>query len=77
MDPLTLVLKVLQLGKTWRALLLSGRSSKFIWKAARNNVQAQGLPECPPDLSEPRYALLAFFKRCEVSPHVSTAMQSH
>ncbi|KAF5330284.1 hypothetical protein D9619_006079 [Psilocybe cf. subviscida] len=44
--------------------ILGSRSSAFIWKEARGNVP--GLPDCPPDLSEPQYANLCFRKHCMV-----------
>ncbi|KAF8968282.1 hypothetical protein BDZ97DRAFT_1755332 [Flammula alnicola] len=47
--------------KDLRAMLMS-RSSVSIWKEARS--QFPGMPECPPDLSEPQYADLVFGKHC-------------
>ena len=45
-----------------RDLFMSKRSLP-IWRTAR---EALGMPECPPDLSEPQYADLVFFKGCYV-----------
>ncbi|GJE90741.1 F-box protein [Phanerochaete sordida] len=47
--------------KAFRKMLLH-RSSITIWQAARNNVP--GLPDCPPELSEPAYANLVFTSNC-------------
>ncbi|OBZ76962.1 hypothetical protein A0H81_03070 [Grifola frondosa] len=44
------------------ANLLGTTSAKY-WTAARQNVP--GLPDCPPDMSEIRYAFLVFGKYCE------------
>lgn len=41
------------------------RTSAYLWKAARANVE--GLPECPSYLSEPQYANLVFSPHCHVS----------
>ena len=41
------------------------RRSASAWRAARANVE--GLPDCPPHLSEPEYANLLFFSYCNVS----------
>ncbi|KAK0494992.1 hypothetical protein EDD18DRAFT_1106848 [Armillaria luteobubalina] len=61
LDPLDL-LRLSRTTKDLRALLLQ-RSSTFIWKRARQNVK--GLPPLPEDLSEPKYAHLAFDKYCD------------
>lgn len=42
------------------------RSSIPLWKRVFKNVATPGLPECPPDLNEPRYADLVFNKSCTV-----------
>ncbi|KAI0928373.1 hypothetical protein AcW1_005636 [Taiwanofungus camphoratus] len=47
--------------KAFRALLMT-RTSAHLWKAARNNLE--GFPGCPPHLSEPEYANLAFSPHC-------------
>ncbi|KAK7676864.1 hypothetical protein QCA50_020200 [Cerrena zonata] len=47
--------------KEFRDLLISRNASPF-WKAARKNVE--GLPDCPPFLSEPAYANLCFQTSC-------------
>ncbi|KAH9839225.1 uncharacterized protein C8Q71DRAFT_855858 [Rhodofomes roseus] len=59
--------------KPFRAFLLS-RNSATMWKAARVNVE--GLPDCPPRLSEPAYANLAFFPYCHncLKPNVQTIL---
>lgn len=45
--------------------LLMTRDAKFVWKSALSNVH--GFPFCPPDLSEPQFASLAFDEECHVS----------
>lgn len=40
------------------------KSSVFVWKTARRQVQ--DLPDCPADLTEPEYAHLVFCARCNV-----------
>ncbi|KAK0481358.1 hypothetical protein IW261DRAFT_1681036 [Armillaria novae-zelandiae] len=61
LDPLDL-LRLSRTTKDLRALLLQ-RSSTFVWKRARQNVE--GLP-LPDDLSEPKFAHLAFDKHCDI-----------
>ncbi|KAK0486365.1 hypothetical protein IW261DRAFT_1455107 [Armillaria novae-zelandiae] len=61
LDPLDL-LRLTRTTKDLRALLLQ-RSSTFVWKRARQNIE--GLPPLPEDLSEPKFAHLAFDKYCE------------
>ncbi|KAH9854174.1 hypothetical protein C2E23DRAFT_86490 [Lenzites betulinus] len=46
---------------SFRAFLMS-RTSALYWKRARQSVE--GLPDCPPHLSEPAYANLVFFPHC-------------
>lgn len=46
------------------------RSSASTWKEARENEP--GLPDCPPDLSEPQYANLCFGKYCMVCGYPAT-----
>ncbi|KAF9218732.1 hypothetical protein BS17DRAFT_761974 [Gyrodon lividus] len=55
---------LLNLARTTKAFrqLLMRRSSVSVWKTARGGVE--GLPDCPPDLSEPQYANLAFYSHC-------------
>ncbi|KAK0233981.1 hypothetical protein IW262DRAFT_126179 [Armillaria fumosa] len=60
LEPLDL-LRLTRTTKDLRALLLR-RSSSFVWKRARENVD--GLPSLPEDLSEPKFAHLAFDKHC-------------
>lgn len=43
------------------------KSSAFVWKAARSQVN--GLPDCPADLAEPEYANLVYHARCHVCIH--------
>ncbi|KAF9234854.1 hypothetical protein BU15DRAFT_52058 [Melanogaster broomeanus] len=50
--------------KAFRQLLMQ-RSSTFVWKTSLGRIE--GLPVCPPDLSEPQYAYLAFYPHCHVS----------
>ncbi|KAK0433553.1 hypothetical protein EV421DRAFT_2088640 [Armillaria borealis] len=70
LDPLDF-LRLSRTTKDLRALLLQ-RSSTFVWKRARQNVE--GLPPLPEDLSEPKFAHLAFDKHCDIclrsTPHV-------
>ncbi|RPD67471.1 hypothetical protein L226DRAFT_136938 [Lentinus tigrinus ALCF2SS1-7] len=47
--------------KFFRSILLS-RKNECLWKEARMNVP--GLPDCPPTLSEPRYAAFLFDQYC-------------
>ena len=62
LDPLDL-LHLARTSKDFRNLLMS-RSSISLWKVARLNIE--GLPDCPPYLSEPAYANLAFDAHCHV-----------
>ncbi|KAF9234867.1 hypothetical protein BU15DRAFT_52049, partial [Melanogaster broomeanus] len=64
---------LLNLARTTKAFrqLLMRKSSAFVWKTARSQVE--GLPDCPSDLSEPQYANLVFYPRC----HVSTIQLCH
>ncbi|RDB24012.1 hypothetical protein Hypma_008636 [Hypsizygus marmoreus] len=55
------ILHLAQSTREMRAFLMS-RSSAFVWKQARSNVEA--LPDCPPGMSEPQYADLLFCPRC-------------
>jgi hypothetical protein len=57
-------LDLLNLARTCKSLrdLLMDKASTFVWKTARG--QAQGLPDCPADLTEPEYANLVFYARC-------------
>lgn len=42
------------------------RTSRHIWIASRGNV-VPSLPECPRNISEPRYAFVLFERTCQVS----------
>ncbi|KAF8553732.1 hypothetical protein OG21DRAFT_1384122, partial [Imleria badia] len=55
---------LLNLARTCKSLrqLLMDKSSAFVWKAARSQVN--GLPDCPADLAEPEYANLVFHAHC-------------
>ncbi|TDL24623.1 hypothetical protein BD410DRAFT_767173 [Rickenella mellea] len=55
------VLNIMYTSKGFRDLLIAP-SSTFIWKAVLMNVD--GLPDCPPFLSEVEYAKLAFNPYC-------------
>ncbi|KAH7922987.1 hypothetical protein BV22DRAFT_1093666 [Leucogyrophana mollusca] len=55
------LLSLARTSKPFRQLLMR-RSSAFIWRSAR--AQIEGFPDCPPDLSEPAYANLAFDPHC-------------
>ncbi|KAK0209114.1 hypothetical protein DFS33DRAFT_1307746 [Desarmillaria ectypa] len=71
LDPLDL-LRLSRTTKDLRALLLQ-RSSSFVWKRARENVE--GLPPLPEDLSEPKFAHLAFDKHCSNCLHPTKFVQ--
>ncbi|KAK7449719.1 hypothetical protein VKT23_013194 [Stygiomarasmius scandens] len=62
-------LDILRLSRTSRDLrdLLTSRSSEYIWRTARLNVE--GLPPLPPDLNEMQYANLAFDNFCHACGH--------
>jgi len=47
---------------------MSKNTANHIWITARRTI---GMPECPPDLSEPQYAALVFEHTCFVSDYVS------
>lgn len=45
---------------------MNRRNSINIWKSAFQNVEGPLLPPCPPRLTEPQYANLAFSEHCHV-----------
>ncbi|KDQ60885.1 hypothetical protein JAAARDRAFT_77035 [Jaapia argillacea MUCL 33604] len=55
---------LLNLSRTTKALrnILMRRSAITLWKSSLRSVES--LPECPPDLTEPQYAHLAFDPHC-------------
>ncbi|KAF9228218.1 hypothetical protein BS17DRAFT_773271, partial [Gyrodon lividus] len=55
------LLNLARSAKAFRQLLMR-KSFAFAWKTARGQVE--GPPDCPPDLSEPQYANLAFYPHC-------------
>lgn len=57
------ILQLARVSLRVRAVLMS-RSSAHVWITARRVI---GMPECPPDLSEPQYASLVFEHTCFVS----------
>ncbi len=57
------LLQLARCSRPFREMLMS-KTSKHIWKVAR---EAHGVPNCPDDLSEPRFADLLFGKGCSVS----------
>lgn len=57
------MLNLARTSKVFRRFLMT-RTAVRLWKAARMNVD--GLPDCPPHLSEPKYADLVFDTRCQV-----------
>ncbi|KAJ7182729.1 hypothetical protein C8R43DRAFT_11888 [Mycena crocata] len=59
LSPLDL-LTLARTSKPLRAYFMNQRNA-FLWRASRALV---GLPRCPPDLSEPQYAYLAFVPLC-------------
>ncbi|KAF8907254.1 hypothetical protein CPB84DRAFT_1768713 [Gymnopilus junonius] len=58
---------VLSLSRTTKALrsILLARHARRVWRSNLASVRA--LPACPPDLTEPEYASLAFDNWCQVS----------
>ncbi len=62
MQPMDL-LNLARTSKEFRALLMN-RSSAVFWKNARKNVER--FPDCPPFLSEPAFANVAFSNHCHV-----------
>lgn len=58
------LLNLARTSKPVRALLIS-RSAKPFWKASIAGVE--GLPKCPPYLSEPAFVNLLYFSHCHVS----------
>ncbi|KIJ10785.1 hypothetical protein PAXINDRAFT_101915 [Paxillus involutus ATCC 200175] len=60
-----LPMDLLNLARTTKAFrrLLMQKSSAPVWEAARRQTE-HDLPDCPPDLSEPQYANLAFDPHC-------------
>lgn len=55
------LLNLSRASKGFRALLMNKGSATY-WKASRRNID--GLPECPPFLSEPAFADLCFGSHC-------------
>ncbi|GBE82505.1 hypothetical protein SCP_0408890 [Sparassis crispa] len=55
------LLNLTRTSKDFRAVLLK-RSTAFIWKTTRKQID--GLPDCPPFMSEPAYANLCFSTHC-------------
>ncbi|CAE6478791.1 unnamed protein product [Rhizoctonia solani] len=55
------IISLSRANKYLRSLLMR-RSSRHIWISAMNNIE--GLPPCPPDISEPRYLALLFARDC-------------
>ncbi|KAF8441082.1 hypothetical protein L210DRAFT_2128264 [Boletus edulis BED1] len=65
------ILNLARTCKSFRQLLMT-KSSAFVWKAARRQVN--GLPDCPTDLTEPQYAHLVFYPRCHGCGKYTTAI---
>ncbi|KAI0332365.1 hypothetical protein GY45DRAFT_1335658 [Cubamyces sp. BRFM 1775] len=67
------LLNLARTSKDFRSLLMS-RTTTILWRAARQQIQ--GLPECPPFLSEPQYANLLFFSYFHgcLKPNVESAL---
>ncbi|EUC60915.1 hypothetical protein RSOL_375800 [Rhizoctonia solani AG-3 Rhs1AP] len=55
------IISLARLTKSTRIMLMH-RSSIHVWHASMRNIQ--GLPDCPPDLSEPYFLSLIFMKKC-------------
>ena len=74
-------LDLLHLARTTKPFrhVLMHRSSISAWKAARANIP--GFPDCPPEMSEPEWANLAFDPHCNVraldSVRLLKTMYSH
>ncbi len=66
------LLNLARTSKSFRALLMS-RSSHAMWRASIEGVE--GLPKCPPYMSEPEYINLLFFPHCHVGGSLFTLMQ--
>lgn len=49
------------------------KSSLFLWKTALRQIE--GLPACPPDLTEPEYTNLVFVARCHVRTNLSDRLK--
>ncbi|TDL24873.1 hypothetical protein BD410DRAFT_744574 [Rickenella mellea] len=61
------LLHMAQSSKQLRQNLMS-KHSKPIWRTARDSL---GMPDCPPDMSEPQYAQFIFTKNCYVCDKVT------
>lgn len=55
------ILSLSRVTKEFRAMLMS-RNTQFVWRRVLRGVP--GLPDCPPDLTEPQYASLVFEQLC-------------
>ncbi|KAF9467656.1 hypothetical protein BDZ94DRAFT_973698 [Collybia nuda] len=55
------ILHFSRVSKHFRSLL-NPKNSRYVWIAARRNIE--GLPDCPPDLTEAQYASLMFENIC-------------
>ncbi|KIK95926.1 hypothetical protein PAXRUDRAFT_826525 [Paxillus rubicundulus Ve08.2h10] len=55
------ILNLARTTKSFRQLLMR-KSSAFIWKTSCKQID--GLPDCPPDLTEPQYVNLVFDPHC-------------
>lgn len=51
---------------TFRNVLKEGNLSKLIWKASRENVKPEGLPDCPEGMPEYDYEEMVFGTTCQV-----------
>ncbi|KAI0781001.1 hypothetical protein BD413DRAFT_675505 [Trametes elegans] len=65
------LLRLSRCNKAFRDFLLNGSSMRALWKATRRNVE--GLPECPPYMSEYAYANLLFSNHCHECTSYTTA----
>lgn len=69
------LLSLARTSKNFRKTLMS-RKAASIWKAARR--QMLGVPTCPSDVSEPRWANLLFGgSKCQVSPPSALLLRRH
>ena len=59
------LLSLARTSKAFRSFLMNRRSTR-VWQAARQAVSDR-IPQCPYELSEPKYAVLLFTSECMVS----------
>lgn len=67
------LLALARTSKDFRKFFMARTTAK-LWETARLNVE--GLPDCPPHLSEPAYASLAFDTHCTVRYSSENALRN-